>query len=95
MSCAVDLGHGSDLALLWLWRRPAAIALIQPLAWEPPYAVSEALKRQKITKIKSGCDDGYTTINIINSLSSKKKSKTETLESKKMKITYYVTRELL
>ena len=28
-----------DLALLGLWRRPAAIALIQPLAWEPPYAV--------------------------------------------------------
>ena len=26
-------------ALLWLWRRPAAVALIQPLAWESPYAV--------------------------------------------------------
>ena len=25
-----------DLALLWLWCRPAAIAPIQPLAWEPP-----------------------------------------------------------
>ena len=24
-----------DLALLWLWRRTAAIALIRPLAWEP------------------------------------------------------------
>ena len=22
-----------DLALLWLWRRPAATALIRPLAW--------------------------------------------------------------
>ena len=26
-----------DPVLLWLWRRPAAIALMQPLAWEPPY----------------------------------------------------------
>ena len=30
-----------DLALLW----PAAIAPIQPLAWEPPYAVGAALKK--------------------------------------------------
>ena len=36
-----------DLALLWLWRRPAAAALIQPLAWELPYAAGAALKRPK------------------------------------------------
>ena len=30
------------LDLAWLW--PAAAALIQPLAWEPPYAASAALK---------------------------------------------------
>ena len=35
-SCSVDLGHGLDLALLWLWRRPGAMAPIQPLAWETP-----------------------------------------------------------
>ena len=35
------------LELLWLWCRPAATALIQLLAWEPPYAVGVALKRQK------------------------------------------------
>ena len=29
-----------------LWCRPAATALIQPLAWEPPNASSVALKRQ-------------------------------------------------
>ena len=29
-----------DLALLWLWCRPAAVALIQPLAWELLYASS-------------------------------------------------------
>ena len=27
-----------DLALLWLWHRPAATAPIRPLAWEPPHA---------------------------------------------------------
>ena len=27
-----------NLALLWLWCRPAATALIRPLAWGPPYA---------------------------------------------------------
>ena len=33
-----------DLMLLWLWCRPAAIAPIGPLAWEPPYAVGTAPK---------------------------------------------------
>ena len=36
-----------DQALLWLWRRPAAAALIGPLAWGPPYAAGVALKRHK------------------------------------------------
>ena len=39
-----------SLALLWLWCRPAAVALILPLAWEPPYAIGAALKRQKTKK---------------------------------------------
>ena len=30
--------------VLWLWHRLAAVALIEPLAWEPPYAVGAALK---------------------------------------------------
>ena len=34
-----------DPALLWLWCRPAAAALIQPLAWELPYAIGAAVKR--------------------------------------------------
>ena len=34
----------SNLAWLWLWHRPAAAALIHPLAWELPYAVGVALK---------------------------------------------------
>ena len=36
-----------DLALLQLWRRLTAAALIQPLAWESPYATGAALKGQK------------------------------------------------
>ena len=42
MSCGVGHRRGLDLALLWLWRRPAAIALIRSLAWEPPYAEGAA-----------------------------------------------------
>ena len=52
MSCGVGRRHGSDLALLWLWCRLAATALIRPLAWEPPYAVSAALEKDKKTKNK-------------------------------------------
>ena len=49
MSYGVGHRRSSDPALLslWLWRRPAATAPIQPLAWEPPYALCAALKRQK------------------------------------------------
>ena len=41
---------GLDLMLLWLWRRPAAVAPIGPLDWEPPYAASVALKKKKEKK---------------------------------------------
>ena len=41
------------LSLLWLWHRPAAAAPIGHLAWELPYAMGVALKRQK-EKIKKG-----------------------------------------
>ena len=47
VDCGVGCRHGSDLALLWLWPRPAAVAPIRPLTWGPPYAVGAALKRQK------------------------------------------------
>ena len=55
MSCGVGHRCGLDLALLWLWHRPAAVALIGPLAWEPPYAAGvaqEMAKRQNKTKQK-------------------------------------------
>ena len=35
----------SGIAVLWC--RPAAVAPIRPLAWEPPYAVGVTLKRKK------------------------------------------------
>ena len=40
----------TDLALLWLWRRLAATTLIRPLAWEPPFSMGVAPKRQKRPK---------------------------------------------
>ena len=52
MSCGVGHRHGSDLVLLWLWRRLATIALIGPLAWEPPYAAGVALKNKTKQKKK-------------------------------------------
>ena len=39
--------HGLDPALLWLCRRPAAVALTEFLAWQLPYAVGAALKTNK------------------------------------------------
>jgi len=42
------------LLWLWLWLWLAAAAPIRPLAWEPPYAISVALKKaNKQTKIIS------------------------------------------
>ena len=52
-SCSVGEGsgfavtRGVEPALLWLWRRPAAVALIGLLAWELPYAADVALKSKK------------------------------------------------
>ena len=45
MSCGVGHRLGPDLALLWLWCRPAAVVLIRPL--ELPYATCVALKRKR------------------------------------------------
>ena len=46
------LGRRSGLdpvfLLLWLWRRPAAAALIRPLAWKLPYVTGVALKSKKL-----------------------------------------------
>ena len=56
MSCVIAGRCGSYLALLWLWCRLEATALIRPLAWEFPYATCIALiKRQKAKKKKRLC----------------------------------------
>ena len=53
MICGAGCSGGSDLLLLWLWHRTAAVAPVQPLAWELPYAIGAALKSQK--KKKKNC----------------------------------------
>ena len=53
-----------DLVLLWLCCRPAAVALIWPLTWEPPYVLGVALKRPKKKKknlITKMTNDKWTT----------------------------------
>ena len=52
MSFDVGRRCSLDLALLWLWRGPAAAAPIRPLAWELPFAEGVALKSQKDKKKK-------------------------------------------
>ena len=48
--CGIDRRFGLDPALLWLWRRLVAVALMRPLAWELPYAMSVALKKKRKKK---------------------------------------------
>ena len=57
MSCGVGRRRGSDLALLLLYRRPAATAPIRPLAWELPYAAPAAPKCKKTKKPPKNYND--------------------------------------
>ena len=50
VSYSVGCRCGSDAVMLWMWCQLAATALIQPLAWELPYAVGMALKSKKKKK---------------------------------------------
>ena len=59
VSCGVGHRRGSDLVLLWLWCRLEAVALVGPLAWEPPYATGSALKSKKAEKKKKIKPDSY------------------------------------
>ena len=52
MSCGVGRRRSLDPALLWLWCKLAATALIRPLAWESPYAMGVALEKTKRPKKK-------------------------------------------
>ena len=44
-----SVGHRCSLdpEFLWLWCRPAAVALNQPLTWELLYAAGVAIKKRK------------------------------------------------
>ena len=59
------IGHrcSSDLTLLWLWCSLAAAAPIQPLAWEPPYTMGVALKKNEMIEkisIRDNTTGGHT-----------------------------------
>ena len=64
---------GLDPTLLWLWCRPAAVALIPPVAWELPYAADVALKSKKKKKKKKKnskrIEVKYLMVNIYSVLS--------------------------
>ena len=59
LQCRLQTQLGSHIAELWC--RPAAIALILPLAWELLYVVGAVLKRQKEKKEKECCANFYCT----------------------------------
>ncbi len=70
MCCGV--GHGRGLDLVWLWLWPAAIALIRPLACEPPYAAGAAqeiatttTKDKKTVKAKTFFSLNYILVKLI------------------------------
>ena len=48
--CGIGRRCSLDLVVLWLWCRPAVVAPIRPPAWEPPYAVGAALKKERKKK---------------------------------------------
>ena len=66
MSRDVGRRHSLDLALLWLWCRPAAITPITLLAWEPPDAMGgygpKKTKRQKKKKTKNKLSSGVPAV---------------------------------
>ena len=76
MCCGVGHRCGLDLALLCLWRRPAATAPIRLLAWEPPYAARVALKSQKTKRKKwmqlsdYSFDSYYLSVHSVSGLAS-------------------------
>ena len=46
-------------SVVWLWCRLAAVAPIQPTAWEPPYAAGVALKSHTHKHKGTGCSSCY------------------------------------
>ena len=62
VSCGVGHRGGSDPTLPWLWCRPAAVAPIGPLAWEPPLAAGVVLKRNIYIYIYTSPENTYEHI---------------------------------
>ena len=60
VSCGGGRRRGSNLVLLWLWRRLAAAAPTQPLAWELPCATGVALKKEKL--FTQSLSNGYEAL---------------------------------
>ena len=58
-SCRVGCRCGWDPALLWLWCRLAATALIPPLAWELPYATGAAFKEEEEREEEAAAEEKY------------------------------------
>ena len=85
MSCGIGRRCSLDLALLWLWCRPAATAPIRPLAWEPPCATGAALEKGKKTKKKKKKQKAKNTPRFQTKKKRKKKKKKERQEHKKKK----------
>ena len=53
MNCGVSRKCGLDPVLLWLWYRPGTTALIEPLAWELPYAMGVPPPKKKLELLLS------------------------------------------
>ena len=50
MNCGIGHRRGSDLALLWLWRRPVATATIGPLSLRTSICHGRGPKKTKSKK---------------------------------------------
>ena len=68
MSCGVGHRLGSDLSLLWLWCRPAAVDPIRPLAWEPPYAVSALPPPKKVIYIPTNSVGNFPFLHTLSNI---------------------------
>ena len=62
MSYGVGHRHSSDLALLWLWYWQVAVAPIQPLAWELPYATLKSKIKKERERDKDLYSENYKTL---------------------------------
>ena len=98
LSCGVVCRYSLDPTLLWVWQRPAGTVPIQPLAWELPYAMGEALKRKKKKYMKRNQTKilemevtiAEMKIEIFNSRSEEAEKRTNEFGDKAIQIIYTV-----